>query len=115
MFGFLSLSLSFSLCEFNPIPFESSRAFVFPSFARQFIGLRPRVSEATLDLRLVCSLKGRRRVEEEERKKRKAVGRRDLGEGGGGMIWAGLGLARQSELGVGLWVEWRFVRGLELK
>ena len=39
---------------------------------------------------------------------------RDLG-GGGGMIWAGLGLAGWPELGVGLCVELRVVHGLELK
>ena len=44
--------------------------------------------------------------------------RRDLGRGGGGgggTIWPGLGLAGQPELGVGLCVELRLVRGLELK
>jgi len=47
-----------------------------------------------------------------------AMGRCDLGRGGGGgggTIWVGLGLVRRSELGVGLWVELRLVRGLELK
>ena len=42
------------------------------------------------------------------------MGRRDLGRGGG-TIWAGLGLAGRSELGVGMWVELRLVYGLELK
>ena len=43
---------------------------------------------------------------------------RDLsrrGGGGGGMIWVGLGLAGWPELGIGLCVELRLVRGLELK
>ena len=40
--------------------------------------------------------------------------RRDLGRGGG-TIWAGLGLARRLELGVGLCVELRLMRELELK
>ena len=63
--------------------------------------------------------------EEELRKKREkrgrgwggtiwTLGRRDLGRGGG-TIWASLGLAGQSELGVGMWVELRLVYGLELK
>ena len=39
---------------------------------------------------------------------------RDLG-GGGGMIWAGLGLAGRPELSIGLCVELRVVHGLELK
>ena len=37
------------------------------------------------------------------------------GDRGGGTIWAGLGLAGWLELGVGLCVELRLVRGLELK
>ena len=44
--------------------------------------------------------------------------RRDLGRGGdsgGGIIWAGLGLAGRPELGVRLSVELRLVYGLELK
>ena len=43
-----------------------------------------------------------------------SVVRRDLG-GGGGTIWAGLGLAGRLELGVELCVEMRLVRRLELK
>ena len=43
-----------------------------------------------------------------------SVVRHDLGRGGS-TIWAGLGLAGWSELGVGLCVELRVVRGLELK
>ena len=39
---------------------------------------------------------------------------RDLG-GGGNTIWVGLGLVGWSELGIGLCVELRVVRGLELK
>ena len=43
-----------------------------------------------------------------------SVVRHDLGRGGS-TIWVGLGLAGWSELGVGLCVELRVVRGLELK
>ena len=37
------------------------------------------------------------------------VGQRDLGGGGGDTIWAGLGLAGRSKLGIGLLVELRLV------